>query len=255
MHLIYLGQSGDTGNSTGDPHQPHQVYAGLLLHESQCIAVNGEFTALCRRHFGSPLGESGVPAKIRPVDLFQGLRYFSSWAPARRAELIQDCLDIMIRRESPVLAAYVNKQELSDAKTVNDSPSALWKNPTEPIVSRFLFALTMFLDEMSMASMSHDQIMAGQLPVNDFALVVAQEGDSIEPRFMTEFLRSDEGMDATALLESFCYVSPENAVGAQLANLCAYFARRWLQNPTEPHPYFDILRNNKVIQVIYPVTV
>jgi hypothetical protein len=255
MHLIFLGNSGDTGNSVNDPHQPHQVYAGLMLHESQCVAVNGEFNALCRRHFGSPLGESGVPDKIRPVDLFQGLGYFKSWAPSRRAQLIQDCLDIMIRRESPVIAAFMDKQQLSDAKAANDSPSALWKNPTEPIVSRFLFALTMFLDEMSMASMSHDQIMAGQLPVNDFALVVAQEGDSIEPRFMTEFLRSDEGMDATALLESFCYVSPENAVGAQLANLCAYFARRWLQNPTEPHPYFDILRNNKVIQVIYPVTV
>ncbi len=255
MNIIYLGQSGDTGNSVGDPFQPHQVYTGLLLHESQCISVNGEFNALCRRHFGSPLGESGVPAKIRPVDLFQGLRYFSTWAPARRADLIQDCLDIMIRRESPVIAAYVDKRDLANAKSADDSPSALWQNPTEPIISRFLFALTMFLDEISMSSMSHDQIMAGQLPINDFALVVAQEGDSIEPRFMTEFLRSDEGMDATALLENFSFVDTASSVATQLSNLVAYFARRWLQNPSEAHPYFDILRDNNVIQVIYPVSV
>ncbi len=44
-------------------------------------------------------------------------------------------------------------------------------------------------------------------------------------------------------------------MGNQLSNLCAYFVRRWLQNPDRPQPYFDGLRENKVIQVIYPVTI
>ena len=97
--------------------------------------------------------------------------------------------------------------------------------------------------------------MEGGLPISNFALVVAQTGASMESRFMTEFLRSDEGMDATGLIENFCFVKPEHSVGAQLSNLCAYFVRRWLQNPDRPHPYFDGLRENKVIQVIYPVTI
>jgi hypothetical protein len=120
-------------------------------------------------------------------------------------------------------------------------------------MSRFLFALSLYLDEMSMATLDHDQIMSGGLPVTQFALVVAQEGANIEPRFMAEFLRSDEGLDATALHENLCFVNAEDSPGMQLANLCAYFTRRWLQTPTNPNPYFETLRDNKVIQVLYPV--
>ena len=66
MHLVYIGQSGRTGTSAADPCQPHEVVAGLMLHETQCISVNGEYDALCRRHFGAPLGQPGAPASIRP---------------------------------------------------------------------------------------------------------------------------------------------------------------------------------------------
>lgn len=255
MYLVYLGQSGDTGNSAADPNQPHQVYTGLLVHESQTISMTGEFDALCRRHFGSPLGGANTPNELRPVDIFQGLRHFSSWPQLKRNELIQDCLNIMMRRETPLITSYINKQELADAKSADDSPSALWHSPTEPVISRFLFALTMFLDEMNMSSLSHDQIMAGQLPISDFAMVVAQNQTSVEPRFMTDFLQSEDGHDATAILNNFCFVDSERSVGSQLSNLCAYFVRRWLQNPASSHPYFETLRDNKVVQVIYPVTV
>ena len=255
MYLVYMGQSGNTGNSTADPHKSHQVYTGLLAHETQVVSMTGEFDALCRRHFGAPLGEAGAPKELRPVDIYQGLRHFSSWNQAKRNELLQDCLNILVRRETPVITAYINKRDLSNAKAAGDSPSSLWENPTEPVISRFLFALNMFLDELSMTSMSHDQIMAGQLPISDFALVVARNGGPVEPRLMTDFLMSEDGQDASAMLGSFCFVEPEYSVGTQLANLCAYFARRWLQNPDHPHPYFEALRDNRVIQVIYPVTV
>ena len=254
MHLVYVGQSGATGTSADDPSQPHEVVAGLMLHETQTVSLNGEFDALCRRHFGEPLGGPETPRHIRPVDLFQGLRHYSSWTPERRSELIQDCLDILIRREAPVLSAFLDKRELIQARADASSPAALlWANPIEPVMSRFLFALSLYLDEMSMATLNHDQIMSGGLPVTQFALVVAQEGANIEPRFMAEFLRSDEGLDATALHENLCFVNAEDSPGMQLANLCAYFTRRWLQTPTNPNPYFETLRDNKVIQVLYPV--
>ncbi len=255
MHLVYMGQSGLTGTSADDPSQPHEVVAGLMLHETQTVSLNGEFDALCRRHFGVPLGEPGAPRQIRPVDLFQGLRHFSSWTPERRSEMIQDCLNILIRRESPVISAFLNKRDLADAQAGASSPAALlWSNPIEPVMSRFLFALSMYLDEMTMSTLNHDQIMAGDLPTTQFAMIVAQEGANIEPRLMTDFLRSDEGMDATSLHENFCFVNAEDSPSMQLANLCAYFTRRWLQNPSNPNPYFEVLRDNKVMQVIYPVS-
>ena len=256
MFLTYVGESGITGATATDPSQPHQVYTGLFVHESQSISMNGEFNALCRRHFGAPLGEEGAPSEIRPVDVYQGLGYFASWPRLKRNELIQDCLGIMVRRETPVITSYINKQEFAAAKAAGDSPFVMmWDSPTGPVINKFFFALSMFLDELNMSTLSGDQIMGGGLPIANHALVVAQTGASMKSEFMPEFLRSDEGIDATGLIDDICFVDPEHSVGNQLSNLCAYFVRRWLQNPERDHPYFDGLRDNKVIQVIYPVTI
>jgi hypothetical protein len=254
MHLVYLGQTGLPGTGAADSSQSHEVVVGLMLHETQITSINGEFDALCRRYFGSPLGEDEAPGMIDPVDLFDGMNQYSSWDPERRSEMIQDCLNVLIRRETPVLSAFINKQTLDEARSSASSPAALlWNEPIGPVMSRFLFALSMYLDEMNMANLNHDQIMSGAFPVTQFAMVVAQEGANIAPRFMAEFLRSDEGLDATALHENLCFVNAEDSPGMQLANLCAYFTRRWLQTPTNPNPYFETLRDNKVIQVLYPV--
>jgi hypothetical protein len=256
MFLTYVGESGFAGASATDPIQPHQIYTGLFVHESQSISVNGEFDALCRRHFGAPLGQEGAPSVIRPADVYQGVGYFTNWPPLKRSELIQDCLGIMVRRETPVITSYINKQDFINAKAEGTDPYIVpWETATGPLVNKFFFAISMFLDELNMATMSEDQIMDGSMSVANHSLIVAQNGASIKAPFMGEFLRSDEGIDATGLIDDICFVEPEKSVGSQLSNLIAYFVRRWLQNPERPHPYFDGLRDNKVIQVIYPVTV
>jgi hypothetical protein len=253
LYLVYVGESGNTGNSVSDPNQPHHVQIGLLVHESQSVSINGEFNALYRRHFGAPPGEQGMPAEIRPSHLFQGQGFFRSWPPEKRGQLIQDCLGILIRRETPVIIAHVNKQEFAEVRSNGDNPNSMWQTPSEPTVSRFLFALNMFIDELNMSNLDATQLMESEWPIADFAMVVAGSGQSVEPRFMAEFLKSDDGRDTTAVLENFCFVSPEYSVGTQLANMCAYFTRRWLQNPSHPQPYFDAMREGRVIQVIYQV--
>ena len=253
MFLVYLGESGDTGTSVNDPNQPHHVHVGLLIHETQSISINGEYNALFRRHFGHPPGEPGTPPEIRSADVFQGRGFFRSWPPAKRAELIQDCLSILIRRETPLIAAYVDKQKFAQSRDDGNNPNASWQTPSEPIINRFLLALNMLVDELNMSKMDSTQLLQTEWPITDYALVVASNSKSVEPRFMAEFLRSDEGQDSTAVLDSMCYVEQEHSVGTQLANMCAYFARRWLQNPSRPHPYFDAIRDGKVVQVIYPV--
>ena len=171
----------------------------------------------------------------------------------KRHQLIQDCLDILIRRNVPAIIAYVDKQAFAKARSNNDDPSSLWQTPSEPIISRFLMALNMYLDEMNLVGLSEEQMMASEWPVKNYALVIAGAGRSVEPQFMSQFLKSEDGMDASGLLENFCFVSHENSVCTQLANMCAYFTRRWLQTPDAPHPYFDALRENDVVQVIYHV--
>lgn len=254
MHLVYMGQTGLTGTSAVGSSDSHELVAGLLLHETQITALNGEFDALCRRHFGTSLGEDDTPAMIQPGELFEGLEHYASWEADRRSQLIQDCLDILIRRETPVLSAFLDRRALNDARTSASSPAALlWSEPIGPVMSRFLFALSMFLDEMNMATLDHDQIMSGAFPVTQFAMIVAQDGSNIEQRMMSEFFRSEEGEDATGLHENVHYLNARYSPAMQLANFCAFFTHRWCQNPDHPNPYFEVLRDNKVIQVLYPV--
>ena len=254
MHLVYMGQTDATETSAVGSSPSHEVVAGLLLHETQITSLNGEFDALCRRHFGSSLGEGDAPPVINPGDLFEGVEEYSSWDAERRSQLIQDCLDVMIRRESPVLSAFLDKQALEDARSSPSSPAALlWSDPIDPVMSRFLFALSMFLDEMNMATLNHDQIMSGAFPVTQFAMIIAQDGTNIEQRMMTDFFRSEEGEDATGLHENVHFVNARHSPAMQLANLCAFFTHRWLENRDNPNPYFEVLRYNKVIQVLYPV--
>lgn len=255
MHLVYMGQTGLPETGSNGSSVPHEVVAGLMLHETQITSINGEFDALCRRHFGSPLGHDEAPVIIQPLDLFEGQAHYSTWDPEQRSRMIQDCLDILIRRETPVLSAFLDKQALDDARADASSPEALlWNEPIGPVLSRFLFALSMYLDEMNMASLSHDQIMTGAFPVTQFAMLLAQAGTNIEQRMMAEFLRSDDGIDATGLHENICYVNAVDSPAMQLANLCAFFTMRWLQTPDNPNPYFEVLRDNRVIQVLYPVS-
>jgi len=254
MYLVYLGESGNTGTSTNDANQPHHVHVGLLVHENHWVSMNGEFNALHRRHFGLPPADPDSVGELRPAHVFQGRGAFASWPPAKRAELIQDCLNILIRRAIPLIIGYVDKGEFAQARVDGDSPSSLlWQNPSESVINRLLFALHMFIDELNVSGLNSDQIMEADSPIRDYALVVAGEGGSVEPRFMAQFLKSELEIPAPAVLENFCYVEPGHSPCTQLANLCAYIARRWLQNPSAPQPYFDALRDGNVVQVIYPV--
>ena len=255
MHLVYIGQTGLAGTSADGSSLPHEVVAGLMLHETQITSLNGEFEALCRRHFGSPLGDDGTPGIINPVDLFEGLEHYASWDPEKRSQLIQECLDLMIRRETPVVSAFLDKQTLSEARTSTSSPAALlWNEPIGPVMSRFLFALSMYLDEMNMATLNHDQIMSGAFPITQYAMLLAQEGSNIQQRMMADFRHSEEGEDATGLHENICFVNAQDSPAMQLANLCAFFTNRWLETRDHPNPFFEVLRDNKVIQVLYPVS-
>jgi hypothetical protein len=257
MYLVYLGESGNTGASANDSNQPYHVHLGMLVHERQSISMNAEFTDVWRRHFGRPPGDPETPKGLRPADLYQGRGFFTSWSPQKRAELIQECLSILVHHETPVIVTYIDKREFVKAQGRQDSPTSMWKTPAEPAISKFLFALNMYIDEMNMNNLTPSQIadVKNDWPISDYAMVVAGQGKSVEPRFMNQFLKSEEDMPSPAVLENFCFVGAQHSICTQLADLCAYFVRRWLQNPSGKHAYFDALRDGRVIQVVYPVQV
>ena len=253
MNLVYMGESGNTGNSVNDSNQFHHVHVGLLVHEDQCISMNGEFTALYQRHLGNPPGVEGTPRELKPAEIYQGRGFFSSWSPDKRGELIMDCLQILIRREIPAIVTYIDKREYVKFRAADDSPYAIWSSPSEFAMNKFLFALNLVVDEMSVAGMGPDEMMTSPWQVKDYTQIVAGQRKSVEPQFMNQFLKSADEIPSPSVLENFCYVEAEHSVCTQLANMCAYFARRWLQNPNSSHFYYEALQEGMVVQVVYPV--
>ena len=252
MYLVFLSESGLTGLSADDPNQPHHVHSGLLVQENQYISMTGEYDALIRRHFGAPPGADGVPSQLRPADLYQGRGDFRSWRPEQRGELIQDCLSILIRRETPLLVSYINKEEYQQARSTEGNSLHGDADPSRLAFSRLLLALTMFLDENVMAQMNPDDIMQSMWDVHDYAMLMAGSDTPSIPLALAEFL-SDENDSVNPNIYDDLLIAPAaTSVGGQLASLCAYIIRRWLQQPAAAHGYFDALRDGRVIQVIYP---
>jgi len=92
-----------------------RVVGGRAVHvqaeQSRCLG-----SGVVRGVGRGPPGEPGTPTGLRPADIYQGMGIFSSWPVAKRYELIQDCLDILIRRHVPAIISYINKREYAEAK-------------------------------------------------------------------------------------------------------------------------------------------
>ena len=252
MYLVFLSESGLTGLSADDPNQPHHVHAGLLVQESQYISMTGEYDALLRRHFGAPGGSDGVPSELRPGDLYQGKGHFRSWRPERRGELIQDCLSILVRREIPLLVSYIDKAQFLTASKTEGNSIYGNSDPSQLAFSRLLLALTMFLDENVMSQMNPDDIMESVWNVNDYAMLMAGSPSTSISLALNDFLSEENDSINPNLYDDLMIAPAATSVGGQLASLCAYIIRRWLQQPQITHGYFDALRDGRVLQVVYP---
>lgn len=252
MYLVFLSESGVTGAGANDPGQPHHVHAGLLVHESQYISMSGEFDALFRRHFGVRYGSPDAPAQLRAGAIYHGAGPFRGWAPERRAELLQDCLNILIRRETPLLVSYIDKAKFAAASQDADNTLYGHNDPSRLAFSRFLLALTMFLDENVMSEMNPEDIMQSSWSVGDYAMLMAGSDSASIRQGLAEFLSDDSETITPAMYDDLLIAPAGSSVGAQLVAMCAYFVRRWLQQPDVPHNYFEALRDGRVVQVIYP---
>ena len=252
MYLVFLSESGVTGAAANDPGQPHHVHAGLLVHESQYISMSGEFDALFRRHFGVRYGSPEAPLRLRPGAIYHGAGPFRGWTPERRAELLQDCFNILIRRETPLLVSYIDQAKFVAASQDSSNPLYGHSDPSRLAFSRFLLALTMFLDENVMSEMNPDDIMESTWSVNDYAMLLAGSNSPSIRLGLAEFLSDESETITPSVYDDLLIAPPANSVGSQLVAMCAYVVRRWLQQPDVPHSYFEALRDGRVVQVIYP---
>ena len=254
MYLIYMGESTNFDLSPVQEERQHQIHAGLIIHESAWVSLNGELTALYKRYFSIETSE--LMPFISSDDLYEGKNEFIEWESGKRTAFVQDLLDILIRKEIPLIAASLNNGVYENAKNNLNNPEALTKPLDEIIMERFLLALNMYMDELQMSTMDPSQIMQSSWTISDYSMLVCKYGGSVKPEFMANFLNNSLNIPNPSVLEDISYVSKERSLIGQLADLCAYFVMRWLTESDGDHSYIDYingLQDGRVLQVIYPV--
>ena len=254
MYLVYLGESGDTGTSLNDPNQPHHVVVGLMVHETLWEGINAEFDVVCQGHFlNSPSGQE-APKGIRIADVFQGRGPFGSWPKARRDLLINDLLNILTRRQTPLIVAYMHKGDFAAAEPTEFGRKEGWQAPWVPAFSRLLFSLDILMDEFNTEDMSAPEMHQGAtVEVNERATIIASAARRSDSRSMQDLIRTEVEVPTGAILEGIHFANSEESHCIQLADMCAYFMRRRFQQPDLPNPQYDALEEAHVLQVIYPV--
>lgn len=252
MYMVFMNESGKNDSGVSDPEQPFHIHTGLLVHENQYISMSGEYEALFRRHFGARPRSPGVPDQLQTDAIYNGTGLFESWEPEQRAELLQDCFNILIRRETPILVSYIDKAEFESASQSESNSLFGHDDPSRLAFGRFLMALTMFLDENVMQEMDPDEIMQSTWSIRDYAMLMPNADSGSIRQGMAEFLSDESDTVTPSMYDDLLIAPPDNSVGGLLVSMCAYFVKRWVQEPNAPHSYFEGLRDGRVIQVIYP---
>jgi len=225
-----------------------------MVHEDHWNRIKAEFSQVCRHHFGRSLGEPGTPKELNASEILQGKGFFSSWPKARRLQIVDDLLNILVRRETPLIVSYVNKNEFASARDTDSGRQHWWRGPWEPIFSRFVFSLDIYMDELNMAAMPEDELSSGApVRIKERAAIIADEAKRTDSRFMEEFLKTEMDLPTGAVLENIHFARSEDSHCTQLADMCAYFVRRHLHQPSRPNPQYTSLEQGHVLQVIYPV--
>ena len=189
MYLVYLGESGDTGTSLNDPNQPHHVLVGLLVHDTLWEGIHAEFDVVCQGHFLNSSGEHDTPKEIRLAEVFQGRGAFSSWPKARRHNLINDLLNILTKRRTPLIVAYMHKGDFAAAEPGASDRKADWGAPWVPAFSRLLFSLDMLMDEYNMESMNAEELHRGDTPeLKERATIIVSAAKRTDSRSMQELI-------------------------------------------------------------------
>ena len=245
MYLVYFGQSGAPGDPSS-PHPPLHVTTGLMVHEESLQSIKAHFDVIWHGFFGALPGSTDAPAIVSALDLVLGTGPFTSWPEERRERLVESLLNIMTRRQTPVIAAYVNSENF----TVGD----VWSEPWHASFSRVVYSLDLLMDEINVEQAPptvnpHD---AAPIEVKERAVIVAEASMSAQSSAVDELVRTSLDLPTGSVADNVLF-SGQSSHCHLLADLCAYFVGVGVQDTSNGGSKLSELQDAHVIQVVYPV--
>ena len=246
MYLVYVGQSG-VPDDPANPHPPLHVTTGLMVHEESLQSIKAQFDVICHGFFGGMLGSPGAPETLSASDVILGNGPLESWPPERRERMVESLLNIMTRRQTPVIAAYVNSENF----TAGDA----WTEPWHAAFSRFVYSLDMLMDEINVeqappTSNPHD---VAPIEIKERAVIVAESSMAAQSQAVDELVRRSLDLPTGSIADNVLFSGAQASHFHLLADMCAHFVGVGVQDTSAGESKLAALQEAHVIQVVYPV--
>ena len=210
MHLIYIDESGNTGNNLEDSQQPIFVLGAIVVPETVWQVVEKELDASLSKHFPLPRPED---FEVHAGDLRQGSRCFKGIPVEKRLALRDDWLAIAGRHKLQfIYRAIVKKRYQRWMEGVFGKGVSV--NP-------HLAAFPLIAQVVNHLLRDHGRKTLGIFISDDNREVV---GD-IE-RFL-KLLRADPGnLGLDRIIEKGFFIDSSKSLLLQLVDLCTLQARK-----------------------------
>ncbi len=210
MHLIYLDESGNTGNNLADPQQPVFVLGGLIVPEHTWQAVELDLERALERHLPSA---SPKDFEMHAGDLRQGTGCFKGIPVKTRVALRDDWLGIAASHDLRFIYRAITKNRYERWMR-----SAFGTNIR---VNPHLAAFPLVAQVANSFLKSHSPEALGIFISDDNREVVSD----IE-RFL-KLLRATPGtLRLDRIIEKGFFIDSRKSLLLQLADLCTLHARK-----------------------------
>jgi hypothetical protein len=132
MYLLYLDESGDTGNWQD---QRNFVIAGIAVHESAIEALGGRLRAIQKNYFP----QMSIPLVFHATDIRSGHGLFRTLQPDLREKLLIELYQTIYDNRFPIVAVFGSVMGVESAKNPYQDRSSNF----EEVISGFNSFLVM----------------------------------------------------------------------------------------------------------------
>ena len=220
MHFYYIDETGCNGRDLTQEQQPIFVLGGLILRDEGWNKTHIEFQKIISAYF-----ENAVPEhfEFHTQDLFSnnGTGHFQGHSRARRNQLINNILDLVISRKHHYYYFGIDKTKLNayDTAQVRDRDYVELKTP-------YLIAYDYLIT-------AYEKYTKEKLGRSARAMVILDEKDTFirEIEAITRFRRFENaiGKRVKWIVEFSFPVDSEKNTMIQISDLLLYLTRKYLE--------------------------
>ncbi len=211
MHLVYLDESGNSGNNLNDPEQPLFLLCALIVPESRWLAVERDLETTLEAYFPKPRPDH---FEIHGAALRRGKDCFMGCPVGRRIEFRNELLGTALKHDLRIVYRRIVKkqyqawlkQRFGGGVIINPHVAAF------PLVARVVDDYLRHMPDSPL----------GMFVFDENKEVVADLENSIK------LLRGMDGaLKLGRIIEKGFFIDSRKSLVLQLCDLCAFTIRRY----------------------------